>query len=127
MNVPLPLKRLIISINKLELCMIGFFSKIILWPSKELRLKTMPMCFRTGEFMNTTAIWDCFEIETDTTYTPSDQAGSFSYNKQRPTDKIFISITPESNSVSNSSPLHIVKLGLTPPSFSGVAAIISIP
>jgi hypothetical protein len=69
------------------------FSKIILWPSKELRLKTMPMCFRTGEFLNTTAIWDCFEIETDTPHTPSDQAGSFLYNKQRPTDKIFISIT----------------------------------
>lgn len=80
-----------------------FFSKVIFWPTKESLLKTMPMCFRGGEFENTTAIWDCFEIQTDTPHTPSDQAGSFSYYKQRPTDKILISITPQGtvNFVSN--------------------------
>jgi len=59
--------------------------------------------FRTGEFINTTAIWDCFEIQTDTPYIPSDKAGSFSYYKQRPTDKILISVTPQGtvNFVSN--------------------------
>lgn len=71
------------------------FSKVIIWPSKQTLQKTMPMCFRVGEFVNTTAIWDCFEIETDTPHTPVDQVGSSSHCKQRSTDKILISVTPQ--------------------------------
>ena len=61
------------------------------------------LCYRSGEFINTTVIWDCFEIETDTPHISSDQAGSFSYYKQRSTDKILISVTPQGtvNFVSN--------------------------
>ncbi|KZS13016.1 Uncharacterized protein APZ42_021950 [Daphnia magna] len=47
------------------------------------------------DFLNTTAIWDCFEIQIDTPHTPTDQVASFSSYKQRTTAKYLISVTPQ--------------------------------
>lgn len=71
-----------------------FFSRAVFWPSSESLKKTMPMCFRM-DFLNTTAIWDCFEIQIDTPHTPTDQVASFSSYKQRTTAKYLISVTPQ--------------------------------
>lgn len=71
-----------------------FFSRAVFWPSSESLKKTMPMCFRM-DFLNTTPIWDCFEIQIDTPHTPTDQVASFSSYKQRTTAKYLISVTPQ--------------------------------
>jgi hypothetical protein len=73
-----------------------FFSRAVFWPSSESLKKTMPMCFRM-DFLDTTAIWDCFEIQIDTPHTPTDQVASFSSYKQRTTAKYLISVTPQSS------------------------------
>ena len=47
------------------------------------------------DFLDTTAIWDCFEVQIDTPHTPTDQVASFSSYKQRNTAKYLISVTPQ--------------------------------
>lgn len=38
------------------------YTKIVFRPPKEELMKTLPMCFRGGEFEDTSGIWDAFEI-----------------------------------------------------------------
>jgi hypothetical protein len=41
-----------------------FFARAVFWPSSESLKKITPMCYRM-DFLDTTAIWDCFEVQID--------------------------------------------------------------
>ena len=71
------------------------FSLLVFTPDRETLKKTMPMCFRNDEFAQTTRIWDCWEVQAETPHIPTDQASAFSSYKQRPTVKVFLSVTPQ--------------------------------
>ena len=71
-----------------------YLKSIIMWPTRDVLKKTMPMVFRK-HFPNCVAIIDCFEIFIDSPANPRAQAETFSSYKHHNTVKYLIAITPQ--------------------------------
>lgn len=68
--------------------------KFIMWPPRELLIKSMPQCFKDAFGSRVTVIIDCFEINIEKSKHLEAQCTTWSSYKSHNTVKILIGITP---------------------------------
>ncbi|KAE8738902.1 hypothetical protein FOCC_FOCC015603 [Frankliniella occidentalis] len=67
----------------------------IVWPEREVLIKTMPECFKKNFGTSVTLIIDCFELFIETPSNLVGRVGSWSQYKHHNTVKFLIGITPQ--------------------------------